>query len=196
MAVANQQLTLSTSDRDHGIDRLDAGVHWLGYRLPRDDARRDPLDGQSLVGVDRSLVVDGLAERIDHAANQGIADRHRHDLAGALDLLAFTQLGVVAQQHRADLVFIQVHGQAGHAMGKLDQLARHDLVQPMDARNAVAQGDDRADFVHLHALVVVFNLLPEQLGNLVCANRRHQCLLSTLVASSVRHRGPWLLFKD
>ena len=53
---------------------------------------------------------------------------------------------IIAQQHRAHLVFFQVHGDARDAMRKLDQLARHDFFQAVDARDAVAHRDDRADF--------------------------------------------------
>ncbi len=52
-------------------------------------------------------------------------------------------------------------------MRKLDHLARHHLVQPMNARNTVAQRDHRPDLVHLDALLVVLNLLAEQLGYLI-----------------------------
>jgi len=38
------------------------------------------------------------------------------------------------------------------------QLARHDLLEAVDAGDAVADGDDRADLVHRHHGVVVFNL--------------------------------------
>jgi hypothetical protein len=34
---------------------------------------------------DRALAVDRLAERVDDAAEQALADRHVDDLAGALD---------------------------------------------------------------------------------------------------------------
>jgi hypothetical protein len=56
-----------------------------------------------LLGGDRALAVDRLAERVDHAADHRLADRHRHDAAGALDLVAFLDLGVLAEQHGADL---------------------------------------------------------------------------------------------
>ena len=41
-----------------------------------------PLDDAAVVGVDRPLAVDRLAEGVDHAPDQGVADRHRGDLAG------------------------------------------------------------------------------------------------------------------
>ncbi len=62
-------------------------------------------------------------------------------------------------------------------MGKLDQLARHDLVQAMHARNAVAQRDDRADLVDLDALLVVLNLLAKQLCYLIRLDLCHVFLL-------------------
>ena len=48
---------------------------------------------------------------------------------------------IFAQQHRAHLVFFQVHGDARNAVRELDQLAGHDLLQAMDAGDAVAHRD-------------------------------------------------------
>ena len=49
---------------------------------------------RTLGGADRALAVDRLAERVDHAADQRLADRHLDDAAGALDLVAFLDLRV------------------------------------------------------------------------------------------------------
>ena len=97
--------------------------------------------------------------------------------AGALDLVAFLDLGVVAEQHGADLVFVEVHGEAGDAVGKLDQLAGHDLVEAVHARDTVAEGDDGADLVDLDALLVVLNLLAKQFGYLIRLDLCHVFLL-------------------
>ena len=48
-------------------------------------------------------------------------------------------LGVVAQHHGAHLVFFEVHGQAGDAVRESEQLAGHDLVEPVKAGDAVAE---------------------------------------------------------
>ncbi len=177
LAVADEELALAAADGDHRVDGLDAGGHGLAYGLAVDDAGSEPLDGQELVGVDGALVVDGLAERVDDAADHGFADGHGHDLAGALDGVAFADLGVVAEEHGADLVFVEVHGEAGYAVGKLDELAGHDLVQAVDARDTVAEGDDGADLVDLDALLEVLNLLAKQLCYLICLDLCHVFLL-------------------
>ena len=90
-----------------------------------------------------------------------VADGHAHDAPGALDLVAFLDLGVLAEQHDADLVFFQVHGDAGDVVREGEQFSGHDLVQAIDAGNTVAQGDDGADFVDRNLRFVVLDLLPD-----------------------------------
>ena len=77
---------------DHGVDGLDAGLERLVHRLPAGDAGGGRLDGPGQVGEDRPLVVDRLAQRIDHAADQGVADGHPQELAGGRDGVALFDL--------------------------------------------------------------------------------------------------------
>ena len=107
LAVADDQLALAAANGNHGVDGLEAGGHGLAHGLAVDDAGSQTLDGQRLRGGDGALVVDGLAQRVHHAANHGRAHGHGENLAGALDLLAFLQLGVVAQDDGAHLVFFE-----------------------------------------------------------------------------------------
>ena len=65
-----------------------------------------------LVGGDRTLAVDRIAERVDDAAEQFLADRHVDDRAGALDGLAFLDLAVGAEDHDADVVGFEVQRHA------------------------------------------------------------------------------------
>ena len=76
LAVADDQLALAAADRGHGVDRLDAGLQRLVDRLPLGDARGDRFQRPGLVGQDRALVVDRLAQGVDHAADHRLADRH------------------------------------------------------------------------------------------------------------------------
>ena len=173
LAVADDQLALSAADRDHGVHRLDAGHHRLFHGLPRDYARRQALDRVELRRMDRTLAVDRLAQRIDHAADQRLAHRHAHDAFGALDFVAFLDLRVVAQQHRADLVFFQVHGDARHVVRELDQFAGHDLFQAVDSGDTVAHRDHRANLGDVDRALVVLDLLAQNTGNFVRSNMSH-----------------------
>jgi hypothetical protein len=88
-------------------------------------------------GLDRALAVDRVAQRVDDAAQQALADGHVHDRAGALDGVAFLDLGVRAEDHDADVVGFEVERHALHAVGEFDHFAGLDLVQAVDAGDAV-----------------------------------------------------------
>ena len=173
LAVANDQLALAAADGNHRVDGLQSGRHRLSHRLAIDDAGCQSLHIDALISVDRALVIDRVAERVYHAADHGIADGHAHDAAGTLDLVALFDLGVLAHEHHAHLVFFQVHSKAVDIVREGEQLARHDLVEAVDARDAVADGHDRADFVDRDLRFVVVDLLAYELGDLVCFDLRH-----------------------
>ncbi len=151
-----------------------------------DDARCEALDREVVAGRNRPLVVDWLAERIHHAADHGVADRHAQDLARPLDLIALAQVGVVAKQHRAYLVLFEVHGQASDVVRELEKLAVHHLIQAVESRDSVAEGQYRAYLVDLDLRVVVLNLLPQQLGYFICLNLSHSSLSQLISSVSVR----------
>src|SRR5690606_19315125 len=63
-AVADDQLTLATADRRHGVDRLDAGLQRLLHGLPLDDRGGLQFEGAQLLVLDRALAVEGLAQGV------------------------------------------------------------------------------------------------------------------------------------
>src|SRR6185369_13350085 len=110
------------------------------------DAGRLDVDAHALVGLDRTLAVDGIAERVDDAAEQALADGRVDDGAGALDGLAFLDLAVGAEDHDTDVVGFQVQRHAARAVLELDHLTGLDVVEAVDAGNAVADGQHLSDF--------------------------------------------------
>ena len=124
---------------------------WTGRvdALADDDAVGDPLDRPGLGRGDRALVVERLAERVDHAAEQRLADRHLDDAAGGLDGVAFLDRGGVAQDDRADRLLLEVEGHAHHPAGELEQLRGEGALEAVDLGDAVADLDDRADVARL-----------------------------------------------
>ena len=81
LAVADDQLALAAADVDHAVDGLDARLQRLAHGLAVDDAGGDALDGAEVLGGDGALAVDGLAERVDHAADHVVAHGDGHDAA-------------------------------------------------------------------------------------------------------------------
>src|ERR1035438_5152794 len=188
LAIADDELALAAADRDHAVDGLDAGLHRLFHGLARHHAGGQTFHRIKLVREDGTFAVDGCAKGVDHAADQCLAYRHRHNAAGAANFVAFLNFREVAQQHGAHLVFFQVHGDAGDIVRELDQFACHNLFQAMDSGDAVAHGDDRAGFGDVDRPLVILNLLTQNAGYFVRSNLSHKSFRLTFRTQAASER--------
>ncbi|KAG1647659.1 hypothetical protein GQR58_030424 [Nymphon striatum] len=145
LTVANDQLSLATADRDQRVDRLDAGLHWFMHGLATHDARCLDFHTTGLGAHEGALAVDGFANGVDHTAEQSVANRHRQNVAGGTNGLAFGNLVDLTEHNGADGVFVEVSATActddhGHeALGCLAGLAVEQVIHDLDAalgRNA------------------------------------------------------------
>ena len=144
-AVANDQFALATTDRDHGVDRHDAGLDGLANAPSLDNARRDFFDRIKSLCVYRPLVIDRLTERVDDASKKRLADRNLEKPAGRLHFISFRNFRRVAEQNDADLRFLQIEREAKVATREFNHLVQHHLAQALDPGDAIAGFADHAD---------------------------------------------------
>jgi peptide chain release factor 1 len=69
-------------ERADQVDDLEAGLEYLDLGRLLVERGRLAVDGQGLLGVDRTLLVDGLAEDVEDATEGRLADRHADRAAG------------------------------------------------------------------------------------------------------------------
>ena len=131
------------------------------------DARGDDFDRAAILGDDRAFAVERIAERIDHAAEQLVADGHAQQAAGAADFVAFGDLQVVAEDDDADGVLFEVERQADRAVGELDHLLGHDAREAVDAGDAVADFEHAADFADVDLRGELLDFLLNDRGDFV-----------------------------
>jgi len=144
LAVADDEFALTATDRHHGVDGLQPGLHRLRHRLPRDDAGGDFLDLVGELGFDGAFAVDGLTEGVDDATDEFGADRHFENAAGGFHRVAFDDVFVFAEHHRADGVAFEVERETESVAGEFQHFALHRVGQSMNAADAVGDGHHRA----------------------------------------------------
>ncbi len=135
------------------------------HGLARQDARRLHVHPAAFLSGDRSLAVDGIAQRVHDAAQKPLAHRHVHDGAGALDRVAFLDVPVGAEDHDADIVGFQVQRHAPDAARKLHHFPGLHIVEAVDAGDAVADGQHLADLGDLGLGAEICDLFLENGGN-------------------------------
>src|SRR5262249_36784049 len=111
---------------------------------------------------DRALAVERPAERIDDAADHGVADGNLEEGAGGADLVPFDDLDVLAEDDDDDGVFFKVEDLAERlGAGELDHLAGHGGGEGVDARDAVAHLEDPADLARIELALVDLDLVSD-----------------------------------
>ena len=158
LAVADDQLTLTAADGNHGVDGLDTGLQGAGDVLPLDDTGGGHFDGAVGLRLNAALAVDGLAQGVDNAPDELFAHGDGHDSAGALDGIAFLNALIGAEDDDGDGVLFQILGHAVGAVGKFHQLTGHALFKTRGLGNAVAYQNDDAGFADFNLVFVIFDL--------------------------------------
>src|SRR5262249_6327855 len=144
-AVTDNQFALAAADRDHRVDRYDAGLDRLADALPFDDARGDFFEGIKGFGLDRALVVQWLADRVHNASEKRFPNRDLQKFSRSFRFVSFSDFCGIAEQNRADFGLFQVQSEAEHAVRELDHLVEHDVAQTFDAGDPVPGFADNAD---------------------------------------------------
>ncbi len=146
LAVAENQFALAAPDRHHGIDGFQSGLQRHGHRRAVHDGRRGTLDGAPFARLERAFAVERPTQGIDHAPEQPVADRHIRDPSGARDFIARAQVLIIAEQHHADFIRIDVEGNAEQSAGESHQFLETHAGEPRHGGDA---GGDICDQTHL-----------------------------------------------
>ena len=166
LAVADDQLPLTAADIGHRVDRLDAGLQRLLYRLACDHARRFELQQAGFGRVDRAAAVERVPERVDDAAEQGVADRDARDLASAPHRLPLLHVLPLAEERGTDVVLLEIEREAHDAVLELEHLHRDCVLEPVRAGDAVTDLENGADLGEVGLDVVVLDPFLQDRGDL------------------------------
>ena len=122
--------------------------------------------GRLSAAVDRPLAVEWVAERVDDATEHALADRDAHHLAGTPDRLPLLDELPLAEERDPDVVLLEVERDPDDAVLELEPLERDAVLEAVDARDAVADLQHRADLGQVGLDVVLLDPGLEDRGDL------------------------------
>ena len=166
LAVADNQLALSTADRNHGIYRLDTRLQRLVHRLAVDNTRSFTLERHlARLADDFAFPVKRIAQWVDDAANHAFAHSDGSDTARASHGVAFFDLVGRSQEDGTHVIDFQVHYDSFHAIVEAQQLAGLSIIQTIDAGYAVAHLEHGAYFLQFGIRADTLQLFAQDGGN-------------------------------
>ena len=194
-AVADDEFPLAAPDGDHRVNGFDAGLDGGVHGFADDDVGCGAFYGHPAVGGDGAFAVQGAAQGVDDASDEGVADGDFDDLAGGAHAVALFDGVGVAEDGGADDVGFQVEGQAEDVVAEVQQFVGADALQALDAGDAVADLDDGAD-VHQGQVAAEFlNLAPDEGYDFLSSDCHRPvslcCLFEVAVAPGRRVRRRW-----
>ena len=173
LAVTNDQFALAAADRNHRVDGLQTGLNRLAHGLTFDHARSDLFNSVEFLGVDRTLAVDGLAQSVDHSADQSRADRHGKNAAGRLDRIAFRNLFVITENNCADGITFKVQREAVGVIGEFKHFTLHHVVKTVNTANAIGNRNYGSLSTEISGDAKAFNSLLEQFADFTGIELHH-----------------------
>ena len=142
--VTDDQLTLTTTDWDHGVDAHDTRLHWNGNGLTGDDARSKFFDRILSFTFDVALAIDRLAESIHDTTKKALADGNGEETACGADFVASLDASSGAEENATHFGFFKIESQAIDSAWKLDHFVEHDIAQTFDLGGTIADFTDDA----------------------------------------------------
>jgi hypothetical protein len=144
LTIANDQFTLATANRHHGVDRFKASLDRLVDGSSRENTGGFELGTASLGGLNWAFAINGLTEGVNNTTKHGLANRNIDNLASPLHGFTFFDKTIGTEKHHTDLAGFQVHAHSLDARREFDQLLSLDIAHAMDTGDTVTDGQDTA----------------------------------------------------
>ena len=108
LTVADDELTLTSSDRDHRVDSFDTGLKRGIYALTGNNAAGNSLNLTIFGCLDRAFAIDGLSESVNYSSKHCIAYGNFNNSSGSLNEIAFVDIPGVSKENYTDVIFLKV----------------------------------------------------------------------------------------
>ena len=167
LSITNDELTLSSTNRDEGIDTLEASLHGLVDRLSGDDTRSLKLNTLFLIGLNRAKTINGVTKGVDNTAKHALTNWDIDNGTSSLDNITFLDLSIVTKDDNTNIISLQVKGHTLDTGGELNHLSGLNLHETEYTSDTITNGNNSTKFFEVSLNIkqeITYNLVDS--GNL------------------------------
>jgi len=169
LSITDDQLSLTSTDGDKGVDGLKTSLHRLVDGLSGNDTGSLKIDLSSEGGVDWSKTIEGVTETVDGSAKEFGSDWDIDDGTGSLDGVTFLDESIVTEDDNTNVVSLQVQGHTLDTGGELNHLLGLDVSETMDSGNTVTNGQDLTGLLEVRGGRGTSDALFQKSGDFSCS---------------------------
>lgn len=162
LAIADDKLTLASSDRNKAVDRFITGLERAVNGFSFDNAVSFFLNLAIFFGEYRTFAVNWLSKSVYDSTDHGFANRNGNDFSGAADFITLNDFAVVAEKYAAYVVFLKVLDHSVNLAGEFDKLACHCVVKSMNPCDTVADLNNCSELGSCKAAFIISDLFFDQ----------------------------------
>ena len=164
LTVTDDELTLTTTDRNHRVYGLETCLQRFCHRLTEYDSRSLSLQRHlAEFSCNLSHSVQRLSKRIHHASHHTFAGIQRSYPACTPDGHSLLDLVCRTQKHCTYIVLLKVHDNCLDAILKLEEFTGFRLFEAMYPDHTVTDLQDRSDLLKAGIVVNVLQLSQQHL---------------------------------
>ena len=171
LAIANDQLALSATDGNHGIDGLQPGCKRFFYRLAGHYTGGFPFDQRKGIRLNLTPAIQWLTQGINHATDHGLTGRYRGNSIRSLYQITFFDYRIFAEKYDTNVVFLQIEHHSDDFMGEFYQLPGHYFFQAMDAGNPIPNHQNGSYLVSVRFFLISFESLFQNCRDFIRSHR-------------------------
>ena len=162
LAVANDQLTLTPSNRNHRINCLNTCLKWFFYWLTENYTWCLTLNRHFIqISSNRTFTINRFTQSIDYTSNQTHTGFDRRDHSSSFYFRTFFDASTFTHQYHTHVIFFQVQGNGFYTIFKFNKLTGLYIVQSVYTSNTVTYLKNGAHFFQLSRGVEIGQLLTE-----------------------------------
>ena len=137
LSVADDQLTLSSSDRHHGVNSLDTCLQRCIYGFSCDNAGCNSLNFTIFISLDRPFAVNRLSKGIHNTPEHAVTYRHLNHSSCSLYDIPLIDVVLASEKNRTNIIFFQVKYHTVNLAGELQQLSLHGILKSVHTSDTV-----------------------------------------------------------
>jgi hypothetical protein len=142
LTISNDQLTLSTSDRNQSINCLETGKHRFGNGLSGNNSGSLDLRTGASTVVEGSTSINGLTDSVNNTSEKLLSNGNIHNSTGTLDRVSLKDITIISENYNSYVILFKVKCHTTKSASEDNHLSSLYVGKTVNTSDTISNGND------------------------------------------------------